>query len=164
MFRSILLLHLLATVFMMGVIWFVQIVHYPLFDGVTAEAFTTYELRHTDATGWVVGPAMLVEVVTAVWLVVLSHRNLRSDEVGRRMIPRGAAWLGLGMVVLLAMITFLLSWPEHQALSRGFDAEAHRRLVDTNWLRTLLWTTRSGLALWMVGRLLPAGSMKGRLP
>jgi hypothetical protein len=35
-------------------------------------------------------------------------------------------------------------------LAQGFDAAAHDRLVQTNWLRTLGWTARAALAAWMV--------------
>jgi len=39
--------------------------------------------------------------------------------------------------------TFAVQVPIHAALSRGFQENLHRRLVRTNVIRALLWTTRS---------------------
>jgi hypothetical protein len=39
--------HLAATAAMVGLIWFVQVVHYPLFASVGADEFVAYENAHT---------------------------------------------------------------------------------------------------------------------
>ena len=64
-----LILQVLATSFMTGLIWFVQVVHYPLKASVGSATFATYQARHVERTGWVVGPPMLIEAATAAWLV-----------------------------------------------------------------------------------------------
>ena len=46
---------------MVGIIWLVQIVHYPLFSRVGAAGFAIYSGAHSRLTGLVVGPPMLVE-------------------------------------------------------------------------------------------------------
>lgn len=35
--------------------------------------------------------------------------------------------------------TALLQVPCHSILAKGFDATAHERLVNTNWIRTICW-------------------------
>ena len=57
--------HAFATVAMTGLIWFVQVVHYPLFARVGEEGFHAYEAAHARATSRVVAPLMLGEVGTA---------------------------------------------------------------------------------------------------
>ena len=161
--RTLLLLNLGATLFMTGLIWFVQVVHYPLFDGVSAADFVAYENRHTRATSWVVGPAMLIELLAAVALVVRSQSTMTAGPDGKPLVPKLAAWVGLAAVGLLALITFTLSWPQHVKLEAGYDARAHGWLVSTNWLRTALWSGRSVLAGWMVWRLLPTAPPRGAL-
>lgn len=84
--RLILLTQVFATLFMVGLIWFVQIVHYPLYANVGREQFPEYETLHNQLTTRVVGPVMLVEMATAV--------------VYLRYSPGGStslAWLGLGL-------------------------------------------------------------------
>ena len=55
------LVHVGATLFMVGVIWFVQVVHYPLFSRAGLEKVSLYSEAHSRLTTYVVGPPMLVE-------------------------------------------------------------------------------------------------------
>ena len=137
---SPLLVQLVATGFMAGLIWFVQLVHYPLMEGWPHDDFGRWELAHRDRTGPVVIPPMLTEGAVAVWLLI------------RR--PKGvAAWLPLLGLVLLVSIwasTFFLQVPCHLRLSGGWDAATHRLLVQSNWIRTVLWSVRLGVAVMML--------------
>jgi hypothetical protein len=129
-------LHLAATLYMTGLIWFVQLVHYPLLGRVGGEAFRRYHEQHRRRTGWAVGLPMLVELFTAVLIL--------------QRAPTGPARLGLALVALIWLSTLLLQIPCHRRLAGGFDAGEHRRLVRTNWIRVVGWSLRSGLVLgWM---------------
>lgn len=135
----LLLVHAAATWFMTGVIWFVQVVHYPLFGLAGGAGFAEYSRRHSALTTWVVAPVMLVEL-GAAGLLMFYGGNLPE-------------WMSAGGIALLAVIwlsTFLLQVPRHERLARGFDAAAHAGLVSTNWIRTLAWTARAGLSLAMI--------------
>ncbi len=134
----LLALHAAATGFMVGLIWFVQVVHYPLFSAVGDEQFPRYALAHQTRTTLVVMPPMLVELTTAALLLTIAD------------IPRAPAVLGLGLLVAVWISTFAVQVPCHARLARGFHAPAHRALVATNWARTILWTARLPLALWML--------------
>ena len=133
----LLLAHAAATLFMVGVIWFVQVVHYPLFARVGAPDFSAYSTRHTTLTGLVVGPPMLLEAGTAVALVVWTPPGISVSLV----------WTGLLLVAGIWLSTALLQAPRHTALGRGFDPAAHRFLVTSNWLRTVLWSLRGLVVL-----------------
>ena len=50
--KLILLTQVFATLFMVGLIWFVQIVHYPLYANVGREQFPEYEALHNRMTTW----------------------------------------------------------------------------------------------------------------
>ena len=144
----VLVLNLAATWYMVGLIWFVQIVHYAQFPLVGADGFAAYHRRHTRFTTWAVGPAMGVELATAAWLVVRRPAYL----------PVWAAWVGAGLVALLWASTALVQVPKHNVLARGFDARACRVLVATNWARTVLWTARGVLMGWVAVRAVDAGA------
>lgn len=133
---ALLVVHAAATWAMTGLIWFVQVVHYPLFSAVGAEAFTRYHGAHTTRTTLVVAPLMLIEAACALWLV--SSR------------PSPAAWAGAALLVVVWLATFGLSVPRHDVLSGGFDAGAAQALVATNWVRTFAWTARAVLAGWLI--------------
>jgi hypothetical protein len=137
---ALLAAHAFATLAMTGLIWFVQIVHYPLFASIDRESFSRYHPAHTSRTGFVVIPFMLLEAATALLIVALPGTG----------VPRVQAGTGLGLLAVVWGSTFLLQVPLHRRLGSGFDAAAIRRLVGTNWVRTITWTARGVLAvLWL---------------
>ena len=140
--QGVLLANLAATLYMTGLIWFVQLVHYPLFAAVGEVHFAEYERAHRAATFWAVAPAMLVEGVTAATAVW----GVQSGSERRWL------WFGLALVAGIWCSTVLVQIPRHDLLARGFDAATVQELVVTNWLRTIAWTTRSGMMLILVGR------------
>lgn len=132
----ILLTQVFATLFMVGLIWFVQIVHYPLYANVGREQFSEYEALHNRMTMWVVGPAMLVELATAVMLLKYSPT-----------VSSVLAWMGLGLLIVIWIATATLSVPAHGVLTAGFSDVAHHKLVLTNWIRTVAWTARGVIVM-----------------
>ena len=141
----VLLVHAGATLFMVGLIWFVQIVHYPLFGRVGKEGFADYSQAHARLTGLVVGPPMLVEAATAVALVVRAPQGVPTLLPVLGLVLLGAVWLS----------TAFLQSPQHTALGRGYVSASHRFLVNSNWVRTVLWTARGVVVLLMISALLP---------
>jgi hypothetical protein len=135
----LLLVHAAATLTMFGVILVVQLVHYPLFQYVGAEGYDTYQAEHMRRISWIVGPAMMLELGTALWLVV--------DPGG---VAAWQAWTGLGLVALIWGTTGWVHVPLHARLTNGFDTALHRRLVRTNWIRTGAWGLRAILVLAML--------------
>jgi hypothetical protein len=129
----LLIVHAAVTLYMAGVIWFVQIVHYPLFSRVGRPEFGKYEREHVQRTGRVVAGPMLAELASAVAVVWV--------------VGGPVAWTGLALVGVIWMSTWLWQVPAHHRLEAGFDAAAHRRLTRTNWVRTAAWTARSVIAL-----------------
>jgi hypothetical protein len=126
-------IHAASTWFMVGLIWFVQVVHYPGFGHVPPEGFVDYAARHVARTGFVVGPPMLIEAGSAMALVYLS--------------PSTLTWSALALLFIVWLSTGLLQVPAHDRLSSGRDDAVIRRLVLTNWLRTVAWSIRGVLAM-----------------
>lgn len=126
---SLLVLHALSTFALTGLIWTVQVVHYPLFASVGKEAFAAYHARHVQRMTIVVAPLMLAEAATATIL-------LFRDPTWR--VP---ALLLLGIWLSTAFVQV----PCHRRLEAGQDPAVIRRLVGTNWIRTGLWTARAVL-------------------
>ena len=128
--------HLASTLCMTGLIWFVQIVHYPMMSRFPRWNFSAVEREQCDRTGFVAAPLMLVEMATLGLLLLEGFR----------------APLFLWSAILLAVIwasTFLLQVPAHRALLNGWNPKIQRRLVWTNWIRTIGWSARSGFLLML---------------
>jgi hypothetical protein len=135
--------HLMSTVFMTGVIWFVQVVHYPLFAGVGVSEFSNYERLHCKLVAWIVIPAMLVELLTALILPFLSFSLAPQLLYGNMFL-----------ILLTWLTTFVLQVPAHRKLSIAFDETTHQSLVRSNWIRTLLWSSRAALLVVLLSRFL----------
>jgi multisubunit Na+/H+ antiporter MnhB subunit len=133
---ALLLAQAAATLALCGLVWFVQVVHYPLFASVEAEGFPRYEREHQRRTTRVVAPLMGVEALAAAGLVLAD--------------PGPATAAGAALVVALWLSTFAVQVPLHRRLAQGFDARSLARLVHTNWARTAMWSARGALVLWLL--------------
>ena len=136
----VLLLQAVASGAMCGIIWFVQVVHYPLFARGPRDE-RAHALENQRRTGRVVIPFMLVEGAAAVLLAW-------SPPPG---VPRWLALAGLGLVGLVWLSTLAVQMPLHARLAReGCTVGLVDALVRANWLRTAAWSARAGLAAWML--------------
>ncbi|MEM7627907.1 MAG: hypothetical protein AAF356_00640 [Planctomycetota bacterium] len=135
------LAHLLATAAMGGLIWFVQIVHYPLFARVGEADRVAYSRFHQTRTTFVVAPLMLAEAITAVWLLLRPPPGVDPVLTFAGITCLAAAWVSTAAVQV----------PDHGRLgdpasSPDIVRQAAKRLVWTNWVRTLLWSVRTLIA------------------
>ena len=141
---SILLANAVSTLFLVGLIWMVQVVHYPLFDDVGEQGYVSYQKRHQNNITWIVGPMMLIELVTAIALIWYPIAG----------VDKSLVYTGISLVVLIWLSTAFLQVPCHEKLVKGFDLAAYKWLVNSNWIRTLAWTARGGIVTWMLVRVL----------
>jgi hypothetical protein len=133
----------LVTFFLIGLIFFVQIVHYPLFAHVGTEHFRAYHRLHERQISWIVVPVMSTELVAASASLVYPGP----------LSPAQAGW-GWGLVVVVWVCTAVVQIPQHRRLSAGFDARTQTRLVSLNWIRTFAWTARGVLLASVLAHLL----------
>ncbi len=125
---------------MTGLIWFVQVVHYPLMQLVGREGFVEYSQKHQANTSLVVGPLMLIEVVTAA-LLLDQDAQLRVSWL---------FWASCGLLVVAWVSTAVWQIPLHQQLLAGYDEGHVRALVSSNWIRTIAWTGRGLIVAYLV--------------
>jgi hypothetical protein len=130
-----------ASAAMCGLIWFVQLVHYPLFARIEGDASRAFADDHQARTGRVVIPFMLVEGVTSAVIAWAPPPG----------VPRWLALAGLMLAIAIWLSTALVQMPLHARLAReGHAADTVAALVRSNWPRTLLWSLRAALAAWML--------------
>lgn len=132
---GVLVAQAVATLWLAGMVWTIQVVHYPLFAQVGTDGFATYEAAHSRRiTTLLLGP-WAVQGVTTAW--VLLHRPAG--------VPLWLVVLAAGAAAATVLVTVLLSIPAHGVLAGGFDHAAHATLLRTNWWRTAAWSAH-GLA------------------
>ncbi|MCB0857683.1 MAG: hypothetical protein KDB57_06140 [Solirubrobacterales bacterium] len=133
----VLLANVAATLFMTGLTWFVQVVHYPLFPLVGGDGFSEYHQRHSNRTTWVVLPPMLVELITSFVLL--------NDPPGDEL---GLAVAGAVLAAATWALTAVGAAPAHGRIGReGLNPELQRRLIRISWVRTVTWTAHAGVVI-----------------
>ena len=135
----LLALHAATTWIMTGVIWFVQVVHYPLLSRVGAN-FTEYESEHVRRTMPLAASAMIAELLLAMWIALRPPATL----------PLWMPYTGFALLLFLWATTFFVMVPLHNLLSREQSQANVTRLVNFNWWRTLAWSLRGVLAVVMI--------------
>lgn len=134
------LAHLGTTLYLVGVVWLVQLLVYPAMAHAGADGYAAYHNLHTSRITPVVAPAMILELVTAIYFVFVPLEG----------IDKRYFWCGLALILIIWASTFFVQVPLHEKLGASYDSSVQRNLVLTNWIRTTAWTLRGALILWMV--------------
>ncbi len=127
--EALLIANAAATFFMIGLAWFVDVVHYPLFASVGEDGFRGYHELHSRRTTWVVLPPMAVELATSIALVL--------DPPGDATVLAAA---GAVLAIATWVLTGLGAVPAHRALGEGISESRLRRLRRADLIRALTWT------------------------
>ena len=122
-------LNVISAFLLTGVIWTIQIVHYPSFHYIDKLSFTNFHHFHERRISIIVMPLMLIELTTSTALYI---NNMSSIVFA----------LNLLIVVLIWCSTFFIQVPIHSILSQEKDKKLIEKLVNTNWIRTFLWSMR----------------------
>ena len=125
-----LIIHLIATSVMVGVIWIIQLVHYPSFHFIERNQYTSFQRFHMSRVSYVVIPAMLTELFTLI-LIIISM-----DQVDPIILASAL------LLIVIWLMTAVFFSGVHQKLTLGYDQTVVEKLVKLNWGRTLLWTLR----------------------
>jgi hypothetical protein len=130
---------------MVGMIWTIHYVHYPLFAHVGESTYVAFQSEHVNRIGKLLLLPWLIEGVTLLAVLILAF-------LGQRRDLRVPAFLnGLGMAIAL-IISGVWSAPAHGELADGFDAAIHNRLMTANLVRSFAWTLCGICAVWIVAR------------
>ena len=120
--------HILAIDFAMFLlIWLVQMIIYPVLNLISEEKFSVWHAIYCKRIAYFVLPLMIAQLFESATACFF---------IGGILI-----WAKLICILSAWIITFLISAPYHQKLSKGGkDTDVIIRLISTNWFRTMLWT------------------------
>ena len=90
--KALLVSHAAVTWFLCGLIWTIQLVHYPSFADVGREGFSAFHQAHVQRITALVALPMLFELVTA-GLIVLVAPVPRSSAIAG-LVLLGIIWAG----------------------------------------------------------------------
>ena len=121
-------IHFLSTSLMVGIIWVIQLLHYPTFHFIKQSDYVEFQHFHMQRISFIVVPVMIIELLSGFMLVYYFRSNL----------------LILCLIILLViwLITFVFFTKLHQSLLGGYDKIIVDKLVQINWSRTVLWSLK----------------------
>ncbi|MEL0174839.1 MAG: hypothetical protein VW904_08905 [bacterium] len=118
----------ISTSVMVGVIWVIQLLHYPSFHFINENKYIEFQHFHMRRISFIVIPVMLIELASALLLSYFFRSSLTI--------------ILLALVLGIWAITFIFFTNMHQKLTDGYDHSIVDRLVQINWSRTALWSLR----------------------
>ncbi len=136
--ETIIIVNLFASFFLCGLIWIIQIVHYPFFKYTDPQRFEEAMTFHRKKISLIVVPIMLVELVSSFWLSFFS-KIYTTHHIA-----------GFIIVLLIWGITFTIQVPLHGKLSNNRNQQIIHKLVQSNWTRTVLWSAKALLGIWIL--------------
>jgi len=136
MISYLLFINFSVNLILIGLIYTIQFIHYPLFKQVKSENFRNYLSWHGKKITPLVAPLMVLELTTNCLLLFLDLNFVHT--------------LSLILVFAIWLSTFLIQVPIHQNLQKGYNEVLINRLVKSNWIRTILWTLKGTLLIWHI--------------
>ena len=125
----IIVIHFISTSLMVGIIWIIQLLHYPAFHFIDKASYSAFQDFHMNRVSFIVVPTMITEFVSGVLVVLILPKYFLFK-------------ISLGILASIWIVTFLFFTKLHQSLTVGYDEVLVNKLVRLNWLRTALWTAR----------------------
>ncbi len=122
-------LNVVSAFLLTGIIWTIQIVHYPSFYYIDKQLFVHFHQFHEYRISIIVMPLMFIELISSIALYINDMSNITFA-------------LNLIIVGLIWCSTFFIQVPIHNILSQKKDNKMIKKLVNTNWIRTFLWSIR----------------------
>jgi hypothetical protein len=106
-----------------------------MFAAIDEKSFLNWHTFHSNRISYVVGPIMVMELLVSIWLLWLNPATMSS--------------IILGLTLAIWAATFFVSVPLHTQLGLGSrERQLIKKLVATNWIRTILYTLKVGVVFF----------------
>ena len=129
----LLISNLVLNSILLGIILMTQFVNYPLLDSYNENFHTTHQ-NYMKRMGYVAGPIMVLEFLIISFLFL---SNFENKVIAAMFLITCLIWLS----------TFLIQVPVHQGLTNRKEKKLIQKLINTNWIRTILWSVKLVLSL-----------------
>ncbi len=114
-------------------IWIVQLIIYPSFKYWQKDIFVKIHAWYKRMISIIVVPLMLGQAGYSILDLIYTRQTI--------------SYLRFVFVALVWVVTFFVSVPIHRELAKGLSNAAVERLINTNWIRTFLWS--SLVLIWL---------------
>ncbi len=148
MFSIIFIIHALVSIIITAIMWYIQVVHYPMLRFVEADHFEHYNRELKMKNTLLFFPLFSLEIFTSVALLL--SFTMVSDFTTSVQNQFFLVGFSLILLFVLHLINFQLIRPLLSSLQTDTNGKKHQQLLRMQWIRTLGWTIRMIILLSMI--------------
>ena len=139
---TLIIFHAIVTFILTGLIWVIQLVHYPMFQFLDLKNYSKAMQFHQQRISLIVMPLMLFELISGVYLAHAQWATLSGFHA-----------INIAFLLIIWVHTFGLMVPFHQTMSIQLNTSLLQKTLQHHWIRTLAWSAKSvlwGAILWHI--------------
>jgi len=122
------LIQIISNSVLLGIILVTQFITYPSFLSVSKQKFYHFHNKYVNRISFIVIPFMILELFSLCYISYILNDFL----LIKSLIILLSIWLS----------TFIIMVPLHNKLSSKYEKELVIKLINYNWLRTLMWSIK----------------------
>ena len=129
------LIQIITNSILIGILIITQIISYPSLSSIDKSYFEKYHKNYVNKISYVVIPFMLIELFSLLYLTY----HISDLFMIKSLLILMTIWL----------FTFICIVPLHNSLSNKRSIDNINSLVNYNWFRTILWTIKLVIILFV---------------
>ena len=118
-------INIYSNIYLIAISIIVQFIIYPSFKNYYNSNFRSFHNSYTKKMFFIVGPIMILELLSTLYLVVKNTFLFPST-----------------IVAFIWLTTFFLIVPVHNSLNSAFSIRTHKKLLRLNIVRTSFWVLK----------------------
>ena len=118
-------INIYSNIYLIAISVMVQLIIYPSFKNYDNSNFRSFHSSYTKKMFFIVGPIMILELLSTLYLVIKNTFLFPST-----------------IVAFIWLTTFFLIVPVHNSLNSAFSIRTHKKLLRLNIVRTSFWVLK----------------------
>ena len=119
-------IQIVCNSYLVSLVFMTQFITYPTFLHIDKDKFSEYHRKYVNNISFIVAPVMLIELLTLLLIAYFSKDFLIIKS--------------LILLLVIWLTTFFIMIPSHNRISKSFNKKEINRLINYNWIRTILWS------------------------
>ena len=128
-------IQIVCNSYLVSLVFMTQFITYPTFLHIDKDKFSEYHRKYVNNISFIVAPVMLIELLTLSLIAYFSSEFL----IIKSLILLFVIWL----------TTFFIMIPSHNRISKSFNKKEIISLINYNWVRTILWSFKLLLIIFL---------------
>ena len=128
-------IQIVCNSYLVSLVFMTQFITYPTFLHIDKDKFSEYHRKYVNNISFIVAPVMLIELLTLLLIAYFSKDFLIIKS--------------LILLLVIWLTTFFIMIPSHNRISKSFNIKEINRLINYNWVRTILWSFKLLLIIFL---------------